>query len=195
MHATHAIKKQTRQLSYDGAYQPLGASKCQRLILTGSQRRARHVTRRLQDWREWTTSQTSESNVKFLPKQLFHYFRYNIEFVKINNKKYARGWGIRSLFIYGPIGRKSHFSGTSQPYLSSRPALWWSDHEREKSVTWLNFLGLPWWRARHQCCHWVSHQWGGAWAAGQDWRGWKQNPDPHHRAFEEWQEISSWSLS
>ena len=31
-------------------------------------------------------------------KNIFHNLRYNIEFVKINNKKYARGWGIRYLY-------------------------------------------------------------------------------------------------
>ena len=63
----------------------------------------------------------------------------------------------------------------------------------EKASSDQTFLGLPWWRAWHQCCHWVSHQWGGAWAARQDWRGWKakSNYDHHHGAIGEWQDIPS----
>ena len=34
------------------------------LSLAGSQKRAKHVTRRSQDWKGWTTSQTSKSNME-----------------------------------------------------------------------------------------------------------------------------------
>ena len=65
-------------------------------------------------------------------KNIFHNLRYNIEFVKINNKKYARGWGIRYLYAIIHIINQSkdnhwlnqlyHFTDTSQLCLSSRPA-------------------------------------------------------------------------
>ena len=40
-------------------------------------------------------------------KNIFHNLRYNIEFVKINNKKYARGWGIRYLYAIIHIKNQS----------------------------------------------------------------------------------------
>ena len=40
-------------------------------------------------------------------KNILHHLRYNIEFVKINNKKYARGWGIRYLYAIIHIRNQS----------------------------------------------------------------------------------------
>lgn len=165
-------------------------TKSQDIILTGSQRRARHVTRRLRDWRGWTTSQTS--NVKFLQMSkkwaiyAFHCFRYNIEFVKIQNKKYARGWGIRSPTISSESKKINCQIFQALPsciFLQGRL------HDGltmgGKKLRWPNFQGFPGRRARHQCGHWVPHQRGGAWAARQDWRGWKAKSwyDHNHRAF------------
>ena len=119
--------------------------------MSGSPRPARLATRQLPGWRGSTTSQTSDkitslsssspsltisptSESKLLQELLLLLLvRYNIEFVKINNKKYARGWGIRSLswFCLWYFCDKI-LSDTFLLFPSSRLVPWWSVCPPEK---------------------------------------------------------------